>query len=156
MLCCFLNTINGILTLLGLSTIGLSWGLATNSYFFIILMIINGLTICYFIFAAVKDSKKRKIVALMLIGFILTNINYIYRIYNNKNFCKPCINKHKNCCNLDCGHKKHNRKNHHNYENIFTLLSLLGIILNLLMFFFYHKNFHRKRNNHLCDSDCNH
>ena len=170
MLCCFFNTLNGILTILGLGGIGLSISSYYGHYFFLFILIINIGVLIFFITKAVQDPKKRKIVAWMALGFTLTNANYVYRFINhsveNKKFCKSCINKDEGCCQLECHHKKTScgsscqTSNSHqpiNYLSlIMNLLSFIGIIINISCFIIYYRN-HRcsvRKNDHCNNNNC--
>ena len=177
MLCCFFNTLNGILTLLGLGGIGLSISSYYGHYFFLFMLIINIGVLIFFITKAVEDPKKRKIVAWMALGFTLTNANYVYRFINhsveNKKFCKHCVNREDGCCPLECHHKKnscgsscatsntHNSNTHKPIDYlslIMNLLSFIGVIINITCFIIYYRNHRcpvRKHDHTHCDdSSC--
>jgi hypothetical protein len=161
MLCCFLNTVNGILTLLGFAGMGLAASTKQNNYIFGGLLLMNIIILAYFTWIGFKDKKKMAIVKWMFLGFSLVNINYIYKIIqNNKKFCKPCLNKNNDCCHLDCGHKKVNNCYHtHGLKKkpnkpinkinlLLNILNFLGLLINIISFFNYYKTSHN------CSSSC--
>ena len=161
MLCCFFNTVNSVLSLLGI--IGVTNGsfLATNGYLFWIFFVINLSNTLFFIYKAYKNKIYKTIAILMTLGFFCININNFYQYKNHQaKFCKQCIYEEDDgCCQLQCGHHKtHNCKNisdsHHcQQKNSLRLglqiLGLIGSILTIgaLILFF-------KTKNHHCSSVC--
>jgi hypothetical protein len=151
MLCCFFNSISGILALLGLSNGGQLF--VGGLWFWIIALIVNGSIIGFFIKKAMDDPAKKMVVLAMVFGFTLTGSNYIYKIINHsatqKKFCKGCINKDEGCCQLDCHHRKQCQKscNKSSTPLIFNILGLVGAIINIIAFIYYWRRFR-------CSKEC--
>ena len=156
MLCCFFNTLNGILSLLGFAGIGIGLSVKQNNYIFGGLLGLNMIIMAYFGLLSYKKKVDFSIVKWMVLGFSLVNINYIYKlIENNKKFCRECINYDNDCCHLDCGHEKHNDCYHENgfqhksvnkINLLFNILNFIGLIINIISFINYYRSHHQCKN----------